>query len=148
MKDALDKLINDFKNYASEHGHLANGSSLNDMKDMLASLPHLKESKEKVRYLMTVHLAGGLMNCFFSIGCGSSQLSLHLSMAETCMELFEKHQLMNIASVEQCCSTGMTAEGRTPKSIVEEMVPLLDDRSIRLVIHLTHPFFIRIYHKS
>ncbi|KAA1136315.1 vacuolar sorting protein VPS33/slp1 [Puccinia graminis f. sp. tritici] len=104
MKDALDKLINDFKNYASEHGHLANGSSLNDMKDMLASLPHLKESKEK--------------------------LSLHLSMAETCMELFEKHQLMNIASVEQCCSTGMTAEGRTPKSIVEEMVPLLDDRSI------------------
>ncbi|KAH9464613.1 hypothetical protein MJO28_001686 [Puccinia striiformis f. sp. tritici] len=104
MKDALDKLINDFKNYASEHGHLANGSSLNDMKDMLASLPHLKESKEK--------------------------LSLHLNMAETCMELFEKRQLMNIASVEQCCSTGMTAEGRTPKSIVEEMVPLLDDRSI------------------
>jgi len=104
MKDALDKLITDFKNYASEHGHLASGSSLNDMKDMLASLPHLKESKEK--------------------------LSLHLSMAETCMGLFEKHQLMNIASVEQCCSTGMTAEGRNPKTIVEEMVPLLDDRSI------------------
>ncbi|KAI9620419.1 hypothetical protein H4Q26_013631 [Puccinia striiformis f. sp. tritici PST-130] len=92
------------KVWVEKHGHLANGSSLNDMKDMLASLPHLKESKEK--------------------------LSLHLNMAETCMELFEKRQLMNIASVEQCCSTGMTAEGRTPKSIVEEMVPLLDDRSI------------------
>lgn len=104
MKDALDKLIKDFKAYASEHGHLTNGSSLNDMKDMLASLPHLKESKEK--------------------------LSLHLSMAETCMEIFEKKQLMNIASVEQCCSTGMTAEGRHPKAIVEEMVPLLDDRSV------------------
>lgn len=48
MKDALDKLIQDFKAYATEHGHLTNGSSLNDMKDMLASLPHLKESKEKV----------------------------------------------------------------------------------------------------
>jgi syntaxin-binding protein 1 len=57
-------------------------------------------------------------------------------MAETCMELFEKHQLMNIASVEQCCSTGMTSEGRNPKSIVEEMVPLLDDRSIRSVVRL------------
>lgn len=50
MKDALDKLIMDFKAYANEHGHLTNGSSLNDMKDMLASLPHLKESKEKVTY--------------------------------------------------------------------------------------------------
>ncbi|KAI8450531.1 Sec1-like protein [Phakopsora pachyrhizi] len=104
MKDALDKLIQDFKNYASEHGNLTNGSSLNDMKDMLASLPHLKESKEK--------------------------LSLHLSLAETCMELFEKQQLSAVASVEQCCATGMTAEGRNPKSLVEEMVPLLDDRSV------------------
>ncbi|MBW0462688.1 hypothetical protein O181_002403 [Austropuccinia psidii MF-1] len=51
-------------------------------------------------------------------------------MAETCMELFEKRQLAAVASVEQCCSTGMTAEGRTPKSIVEEMVPLLDDRTL------------------
>ena len=55
MKDALDKLITDFKNYASEHGHLASGSSLNDMKDMLASLPHLKESKEKVSQLIGFH---------------------------------------------------------------------------------------------
>lgn len=52
-------------------------------------------------------------------------------MAETCMELFEKKQLPMAASVEQCCSTGMTAEGRTPKNIVEEMVPLLDDRAVR-----------------
>ncbi|KAG0146790.1 hypothetical protein CROQUDRAFT_656975 [Cronartium quercuum f. sp. fusiforme G11] len=107
MKDALDKLIHDFKAYATEHGHLTSGSSLNDMKDMLASLPHLKESKEK--------------------------LSLHLSMAETCMELFEKKQLPLAASVEQSCSTGMTAEGKTPKSIVEEMVPLLDDRAVSTI---------------
>ena len=30
----------------------------------------------------------------------------------------------------QCCATGYTAEGKTPKTIVEEMVPLLDDRSV------------------
>ncbi|KAK4701832.1 hypothetical protein P7C70_g4396, partial [Phenoliferia sp. Uapishka_3] len=50
MKDALDKLIKDFKEYAGEHGQRAGGSSLNDMKDMLASLPQLKEAKEKLTF--------------------------------------------------------------------------------------------------
>lgn len=31
----------------------------------------------------------------------------------------------------QSCATGMSAEGKAPKTIVEEMVPLLDDRSVR-----------------
>lgn len=51
MKDALDKLIADFKAYAGEHGGKFGGegnTSLNDMKDMLASLPQLREAKEKV----------------------------------------------------------------------------------------------------
>lgn len=49
------------------------------------------------------------------------------------MDLFEKKRLPLVASVEQCCATGMTSEGKTPKTIVEEMVPLLDDRSVRCV---------------
>lgn len=58
------------------------------------------------------------------------QLSLHLTMAEKCMALFEKKKLPLSASVEQCCATGVTPEGKTPKTLVEEMVPLLDDRSV------------------
>ncbi|GAA6059866.1 hypothetical protein JCM10212_007071 [Sporobolomyces blumeae] len=106
MKDALDKLIADFKAYAGEHGGTfgGEGTSLNDMKDMLASLPQLREVKEK--------------------------LSLHLTMAEKCMGLFEKKKLPLTASVEQCCATGVTPEGKSPKTLVEEMVPLLDDRSV------------------
>ncbi|GAA6011838.1 hypothetical protein JCM11491_000767 [Sporobolomyces phaffii] len=106
MKDALDKLIADFKAYAGEHGGTfgGDGTSLNDMKDMLASLPQLREVKEK--------------------------LSLHLTMAEKCMGLFEKKKLPLTASVEQCCATGVTAEGKSPKTLVEEMVPLLDDRGV------------------
>ncbi|GAA5889143.1 hypothetical protein JCM5296_007177 [Sporobolomyces johnsonii] len=107
MKDALDKLIADFKAYAGEHGGTfggEGGTSLNDMKDMLASLPQLREVKEK--------------------------LSLHLTMAEKCMSLFEKKKLPLSASVEQCCATGVTAEGKSPKTLVEEMVPLLDDRGV------------------
>lgn len=52
MKDALDKLINEVKAYAGEHGGTFgnnNGTtSLNDMRDMMASLPQLKEVKDKV----------------------------------------------------------------------------------------------------
>ncbi|SCV68091.1 BQ2448_212 [Microbotryum intermedium] len=107
MKDALDKLIADFKAYAGEHDGKfgqSGGTSLNDMKDMLASLPQLRETKEK--------------------------LSLHLTMAEKCMHLFEKKKLPSAAFIEQCCATGVTPEGKTPKTLVEEMVPLLDDRSV------------------
>jgi syntaxin-binding protein 1 len=74
------------------------------------------------------------------------QFSLHLDMAQECMGTFEKKKLSAAASVEQvsrgdpskgqiidydqCCATGYTAEGKTPKTIVEEMVPLLDDRNM------------------
>lgn len=30
----------------------------------------------------------------------------------------------------QNCATGLTPEGKTPKSLVEEMVPLLDSREV------------------
>jgi len=30
----------------------------------------------------------------------------------------------------QNCATGLTAEGKTPKALVEEMVPLLDSREV------------------
>lgn len=76
--------------------------NVNDLKDMLASLPQFQTQRE--------------------------QFSLHLDMAQECMNIFEKKRLAQVGNVEQCCATGYTAEGKTPKSIVEEMVPLLDDR--------------------
>ena len=51
-------------------------------------------------------------------------------MAQECMSLFEKKKLSQAAHVEQCCATGYTPDGKTPKTIVEEMVPLLDDRAM------------------
>ena len=38
-----------------------------------------------------------------------------------------------LTNLLQCCATGLTAEGKVPKTLVEEMVPLLDDRSVRCV---------------
>ncbi len=104
IAEAIAKLSEDFKHHAGQQGQYAEGSSLNDMRDMLASLPHMQEMKEK--------------------------LSLHLTMAQNCMNIFERTKLASQANVEQCCATRVTAEGSKPKMLVEEMVTLLDDRNI------------------
>lgn len=105
IAEAIDKLTKDFRQHAGEQGAFADpNSSLNDMRDMLASLPHMQDMKEK--------------------------LSLHLTMAQDCMNRFEKSKLPAQAMVEQNCATRLTPEGQKPKTLVEEMVPLLDDRNV------------------
>jgi syntaxin-binding protein 1 len=56
-------------------------------------------------------------------------------MAQECMSLFERKHLNMAANVEQCCATGYTSEGKTPKALVEEMVPLLDDKALTSVLN-------------
>ncbi|KAN0061373.1 syntaxin binding protein 1 [Thecaphora frezii] len=105
IAEAIEKLTRDFQQHAGEAGAFTDqNSSLNDMRDMLASLPHMQEMKDK--------------------------LSLHLTMAQDCMNYFEKSKLSAQAMVEQNCATRLTAEGQKPRTLVEEMVPLLDDRSV------------------
>jgi syntaxin-binding protein 1 len=94
MKDAIDTLMTDFGKFAQEHAGF-NGSvhiicpiavadvirgsdvNVNDLKDMLASLPQFQTQRE--------------------------QFSLHLDMAQECMSLFEKKRLNIAAGVEQVC---------------------------------------------
>ncbi|KAI0284481.1 Sec1-like protein [Russula brevipes] len=106
MREAIDKLMADFNKFMTDNaGFKGEGAAtLNDMKDMLASLPQYQEQREK--------------------------FSLHLSMAQECMDIFERDKLPVVATVEQNCSTGVTAQGKTPKTLVEEMVPLLDSREV------------------
>lgn len=130
MKDAIDTLMMDFNKFAQEHAGFNAGYvsvqlllppfsryqqcckltrrhgqvNVGDLKDMLASLPQFQTQRE--------------------------QYSLHLDMAQECMSLFEKKHLNMAANVEQCCATGYTSEGKTPKTLVEEMVPLLDDKAL------------------
>jgi syntaxin-binding protein 1 len=54
MKEALDTLVAAFRQFNQEHGG-PGGSSINDLKDMLANLPGMKESKEKVRKQAVCH---------------------------------------------------------------------------------------------
>ncbi|GJE98046.1 Sec1 family protein [Phanerochaete sordida] len=107
MREAIDKLMADFNQFMQDNaGFKGEGAAnLNDMKDMLANLPQFQEQREK--------------------------FSLHLTMAQECMDIFERAKLPAIATVEQNCATGLTAEGKTPKHLVEEMVPLLDSRDVQ-----------------
>ncbi|KAK0524876.1 syntaxin binding protein 1 [Tilletia horrida] len=105
IAEAIERLTRDFKKHADDAGVFSgNKTSLNDMKDMLVALPHMQEMKEK--------------------------LSLHISMAQACMARFEQTKLPQQAMVEQNCATRLTPEGQKPKTLVEEMVPLLDDRHV------------------
>lgn len=83
MKDTIEKLMGDFQKFLDENPHFAdqsgaaagNPNNLNVIKDMLADLPKFQEMKEAY--------------------------SLHLSMAQDCMNVFQKNKLGDLASLEQ-----------------------------------------------
>ncbi|KAH8808767.1 Sec1 family protein [Xylogone sp. PMI_703] len=109
MKDTIEKLMGDFQKFIDDNPHFTNqnadATSLNAIKDMLAGLPQFQELKEAY--------------------------SLHLNMAQECMNIFQKHKLPDLASVEQTLATGLDEDFRKPKNIADQMVRLLDDESIR-----------------
>lgn len=108
MKDTIDKLMGDFQKFLEQNPHFTKdndkATSLNDIRDMLAGLPQFQEMKEAY--------------------------SLHLSMAQECMNIFQHHKLSDIASVEQTLSTGLDEDFRKPKNILDSVVRLLDDDAI------------------
>lgn len=108
MKDTIDKLMGDFQKFLDKNPHFAKegaeSTNLNVIRDMLAGLPQFQEMKEIY--------------------------SLHLSMAQECMNKFQNNRLPDIASVEQTCATGLDEDYRRPKGVLEEVVRLLDDDAI------------------
>jgi len=108
MKDTIEKLMGDFQKFIDENPHFTNSeqdaTSLNAIKDMLAGLPQFQELKEAY--------------------------SLHLNMAQECMNIFQHHKLPDIASVEQSLATGLDEDFRKPKNLADQLVRLLDDESI------------------
>ena len=108
MKDTIEKLMGDFQKFINENPHFTNSegdaTSLSAIRDMLAGLPQFQELKEAY--------------------------SLHLSMAQECMNIFQQHKLPDIASVEQTMATGLDEDFRKPKNLADQLVRLLDDESI------------------
>ncbi|KAH8594446.1 Sec1 family superfamily protein [Bisporella sp. PMI_857] len=108
MKDTIDKLMGDFQKFIADNPHFTNqegdATSLNAIKDMLAGLPQFQELKEAY--------------------------SLHLTMAQECMNIFESNKLPDVAATEQDLATGLDEYCRKPKNIAEQLVKLLDDEGV------------------
>ncbi|KAG9128259.1 vacuolar sorting protein VPS33/slp1 [Ceratobasidium sp. 392] len=100
-----EQLKNDFNKFLEDNAVFRNGDqSLNGVKDMLAGLPQYQETWEK--------------------------FSLHLNMAGECNKIFDQNNLSAAADVEQNCATGQTAEGKVPKSVIEDLVLLLENKNL------------------
>ncbi|KAG8853163.1 vacuolar sorting protein VPS33/slp1, partial [Serendipita sp. 411] len=108
IKETIDKIIASLTEFNEANGVFSKTgtTSIEDVKDMLAGLGQYQEGQE--------------------------QFSLHYNMAAQCMDLFgdAKRKLAAMANVEQNCATGQTAEGKAPKMLVEEMIPLLADADV------------------
>ena len=108
MKDTIEKLMGDFRKFLDQNPNFTDDqqdtTSLNAIRDMLAGLPQFQEMKEAY--------------------------SLHLNMAQECMNVFQQHKLPDIASVEQTLSTGLDEDFKKPKNVLEQVVQLLDDEAV------------------
>ncbi|KAF2199541.1 Sec1-like protein [Delitschia confertaspora ATCC 74209] len=112
MKDTIDKLMGDFQKFIADNPHFTKQDSanatgvngLNAIKDMIAGLPQFQEMKQAY--------------------------SLHLTMAQECMNIFQKHKLPDLASVEQCLATGLDEDYRKPKNMTDQVIRTLDEPEI------------------
>ncbi|KAH6635298.1 Sec1-like protein [Chaetomium sp. MPI-SDFR-AT-0129] len=108
MKDTIDKLMSDFKKFMADNPNFINKDSkaatLTDIRDMLAGLPQFKELKQAY--------------------------TLHLTMAQNAMNIFQQFKLADVAAVEQTLATGLDEEYKKAKNILDEAVRLLDNPSV------------------
>ncbi|KAF2708912.1 Sec1-like protein [Pleomassaria siparia CBS 279.74] len=112
MKDTIDKLMGDFQRFIADNPQFTNQDSqnatgvngLNAIKDMIAGLPQFQEMKEAY--------------------------SLHLTMAQECMNIFQRNKLPDLASVEQCLATGLDEDYRKAKNMADQVVRTLDEEAI------------------
>ncbi|KAH7116060.1 Sec1-like protein [Dendryphion nanum] len=112
MKDTIDKLMGDFQKFIADNPNFtkkdsANASGMNGLnaiKDMMAGLPDFQKLK--------------------------GVYSLHLTMAQECMNIFQRHKLPDLASVEQCLATGLDEDYRKAKNMADQVIRTLDDESV------------------
>ncbi|KAI1337407.1 Sec1-like protein [Xylariaceae sp. FL0016] len=108
MKDTIDKLMGDFQKFLDQNPHFtdssADATSINAIKDMMAGLPQFTEMK--------------------------ATYSLHLTMAQECMNLFQHHKLADMSPIEQSMATGLDEDLRKPKNVLDSVVRMLDDDAV------------------
>ncbi|RWA10762.1 hypothetical protein EKO27_g4345 [Xylaria grammica] len=108
MKDTIDKLMGDFQKFLDQNPHFTNSNSdttsINAIKDMMAGLPQFTEMKEAY--------------------------SLHITMAQECMNIFQHQKLADMSAIEQSMATGLDEDNRKAKHVLDSVVRLLDDDAV------------------
>ncbi|KAJ5262293.1 hypothetical protein N7524_007598 [Penicillium chrysogenum] len=116
MKDVLGKLGEDFAKFRAAHPQFAEEVGLltwdfsndkhnvNTIKDMLGGLTEFQE--------------------------GKSAYTLHLNMAQECMNYFQSRKLLEVSSTEQSFATGLDENYKKAKNLAAQLVQLLDDDSV------------------
>jgi syntaxin-binding protein 1 len=111
--EAVDYILNNFNKFLTENkaasAALGNQSTptgldaLKMMKDTLTALPQFQALKAKY--------------------------SIHINICQECKVLFERRNLDLVASVQQDLATGETADGKTLKNAMLDLIPVLDNRN-------------------
>lgn len=118
MEKALVTIGPKLEKLQKENPHFADTSAeanVSDIRDMMLNLPTFIETR--ARYTM------------------------HIAMATESMEIINKHNLIELALVEQICATGTAEDGTSkPKALTDEFVAMLVDEhldnkdKVRLII--------------
>lgn len=61
---------------------------------------------------------------------GRDAYTLHLNMAQECMQHFQDRKLLEVSSVEQCLATGLDENYKKAKNLASQIVQLLDSESV------------------
>ncbi|KAL9059623.1 MAG: hypothetical protein Q9162_001128 [Coniocarpon cinnabarinum] len=109
MKDTIEKLMGEFQRFIDDNPHFTNQNpdtttSISAIKDMMAGLPEFQETKEAY--------------------------SLHLTMAQESMNLFQARKLPDLASIEQILATGLDEDHKKPKAVADQVIRSLDEEGV------------------
>ncbi|KAL1916713.1 uncharacterized protein VTP21DRAFT_5417 [Calcarisporiella thermophila] len=109
IADCTQELANRFSQFlGGSRAHQLQGqnqaANLKDMKQILTELPQYQESKAK--------------------------FSAHISLAQECMGQFNRKRLAEVGAIEQNIATGETPEGDAPKTLMLDILSVLDSAFI------------------
>ena len=106
MKDVLENLGEDFARFRAANAQFDenNKATVDTIRQMLAGLSDFQE--------------------------GKNVYTLHLNMAQECMNYLQKHKLLEVSAVEQTLATGLDENYKRAKNVAGQVVPLLDDEAV------------------
>ncbi|RJE20348.1 sec1 family [Aspergillus sclerotialis] len=107
MKDVLGKLGEDFAKFR-------------------AANPQFAEENDKANVDTIKEMLGGLTE----FQAGRDSYTLHLNMAQECMQHFQDRKLLEVSSVEQSLATGLDENYKKAKNLASQIVQLLDNESV------------------